>query len=82
MGGRGTPKATGSAIDAILKKGGGKKKGKKGRKIGRVARHKSSLRYKNERRWLTNRLKRMARHMKHYPDDLQCLTLMKEFKNA
>lgn len=31
----------------------------------------SSLRYKNESRWVTNRAKRIARHLKRHPMDVQ-----------
>lgn len=61
-----------TAIDAVLKKtGAGRKKGKKGRKIGRYTKHQASMRYKAERRWLTNRLRRIKRHLRRFPSDLQ-----------
>lgn len=59
-------------INAILgksKKGDGK--GKKGRKIGRYKTHPSSMRYKAERRWEANRLRRVRRHLRRTPSDAQ-----------
>lgn len=58
-------------IDAIVKKGKSRKKGKKGRKIGRYGKHPSSQRYKAEKRWLKNRLRRIERHLRKYPNDKQ-----------
>ena len=55
-------------ITGLIKKKG---KGKKGRKIGRYARHPSSQRYKAEKRWETNRVKRIRRHIKRQPTDEQ-----------
>lgn len=64
-------------IDAILSKSGKKKqKGKKNRKIGRYSKHPSSMRYKGERRWETNKVKRMKRHLKRFPDDGQACSLL------
>lgn len=64
----GTP----DALAQLASKGKkGRKKGKKGRKIGRYAKHPSSVRYRNERRWERNKARRMVRHVKKYPADLQ-----------
>jgi ribosomal protein S15P/S13E len=68
----GTKSAATAQVDSLLK--GGKKnrkKGKKGRKIGRYSKHPSSQRYKNEKRWLSNRVKRIERHLKRFPHDKQ-----------
>lgn len=59
-------------------KSGARKKGKKGRKIGRYGKHPSSLRYKGERRWEKNKVRRMRRHVKHFPNDLQAARLLSE----
>lgn len=61
------------AIDLIaqLARKGTKKKGKKGRKLGRYGKHPSSVRYRTERRWEKNQLRRIARHVRKYPDDMQ-----------
>jgi ribosomal protein L19E len=60
-------------IDAIVgkskKKGG--KKGGGSRKIGRYAKSPSSQRYKSEKRWLSNKLKRLERHLRYFPNDNQ-----------
>ena len=61
-------------LDLLIKKGG-RKKGKKGRKIGRGKRHLSSLRYTREERWRSNKKRRMGRHMRHFPLDLQAARL-------
>jgi hypothetical protein len=69
-------------IDAVMAKAGGKKKakgGKKNRKIGRYSKHPSSMRYKGEQRWLRNRLRRMARHLRNYPNDAQAVRLLAAF---
>ncbi|HEX6972594.1 MAG TPA: hypothetical protein VF234_10290 [Limnochordia bacterium] len=61
-----------TAIDALLKKAGGKKKkGKKGRKIGRSAKHPAFQRYKSERRWESNKVRWVMRHLRRFPADLQ-----------
>lgn len=80
----GKKSAATAAVDAILAKAGGKKKkqGKKNRKIGRYAKSPACMRYKGERRWLSNRLKRMARHIKRFPGDTQAVRLLAEFKAA
>lgn len=63
--------------DAILAKAGKKKtKGKKNRKIGRYAKHPSSARYKGERRWERNKLRRMERHLRRFPNDAQARNLL------
>ena len=53
-----------------------KQKGKKNRKIGRYSKHPSSVRYRGERRWERNKIRRMERHLKRYPDDLQAKNLL------
>jgi hypothetical protein len=66
-------------IDALMSKAGGKKKnagGKKGRKIGRYAKHPSSMRYKGEQRWIRNKVRRMMRHLRRYPNDAQARNLL------
>ena len=69
----GTKSAALAQVDSLLKGGKGKKKnkGKKNRKLGRYGRHPSSQRYKGEKRWLTNRVKRIERHLKRFPNDQQ-----------
>ncbi len=47
------------------KRGGGAKK------IGRSARSPSHARYVAEQRWEKNRSRKLARHLKRFPDDLQ-----------
>ncbi len=66
------------AVNDVLQKIGGKKKGKgkKGRKIGRSARHPSSQRYKAEQRWKTNRVKRIMKHVKAQPGDDQAREIL------
>lgn len=71
-----------AAVDSIVKKAGGRKKGKKGRKIGRYSKHPSSMRYKGERRWVVNKAKRMRRHLKGHPNDAQARGLLDEMKKA
>ncbi len=67
-------------INAILGKAKkSRKKGKKGRKIGRYSRHPSSMRYKGERRWEHNRIRRMSRHLRKHPNDAQARGLLSEF---
>lgn len=68
------------AIDLIaqLARKGTKKKGKKGRKLGRYGKHQSSLRYRAERRWEKNKLKRIAKHFKRYPGDMQAARIYHE----
>jgi ribosomal protein S15P/S13E len=81
----GKKSAATAQIDAILAKAGGKKKakgGKKNRKIGRYAKHPSSMRYKGEMRWIRNRLRRMERHLRNYPNDSQAVRLLAEFREA
>lgn len=76
-------KSTATAqIDSILSKAGGKKKqkGKKNRKIGRYSKHPSSQRYKAEQRWIRNKVRRMTRHLKYYPNDEQAAALLAEMK--
>lgn len=60
-----------AAVNAVIKKAGGKKQGKKGRKIGRYSKHPSSQRYKAEHRWEKNKIRRIARHLRNYPNDGQ-----------
>ncbi len=66
-------------INAILGKAKkSRKKGKKGRKIGRYSKHPSSVRYRGERRWECNRVRRMSRHLKNHPGDGQARRLLGE----
>jgi ribosomal protein S15P/S13E len=58
-------------ILALTGKKSTRKKGKKGRKIGRCKRHPAAARYTGEKRWTTNRIKRIRRHLKKYPNDVQ-----------
>jgi ribosomal protein S15P/S13E len=68
----GKKSAATAQIDAVIGKSNkSRKKGKKGRKIGRYSKHPSSQRYKAERRWLTNKEKRIKRHLKRFPNDKQ-----------
>jgi len=66
-------------VDAIMAQAGKKKKGaggKKNRKIGRYSKHPSSCRYKGEQRWVRNRVRRIERHIKYYPNDLQARSIL------
>jgi len=74
----GKKSAASAQIDALIGKAGkkGKSKGKKGRKIGRTAKHPSSCRYKGEQRWISNRIRRMERHIRKYPNDAQARSLL------
>ncbi len=73
----GKKSAATAQIDAILSKSGKKKsKGKKNRKIGRYAKSPSCMRYKGERRWERNKVRRMTRHLKRYPGDGQARDLL------
>lgn len=68
-------------LDAIV--GKSKKKnqgGKKNRKIGRYSKSPSCMRYKGERRWIANRLRRMASHLRRFPADTQAARLLAEFQ--
>ena len=68
-------------VDSLLAKAGGKKKnagGKKNRKIGRYSKHPSSCRYKGEQRWIRNRIRRIERHIRKYPNDLQARNILTE----
>lgn len=49
-------------------KDGVQKKGKKGRKYGRNMRKPAKLRYTAERRWITNKRKKIARYKKSHPN--------------
>jgi hypothetical protein len=77
-----------SSVSAEISKliGGGKgkkkQKGKKNRKIGRYAKHPSSMRYKGERRWLRNKVRRMTRHLKRHPGDRQAQALLPAAREA
>ena len=65
--------------DAIIAKAGGKKKnagGKKNRKIGRYSKHPASMRYKGEQRWIRNRIRRIERHIRNFPNDLQARSIL------
>lgn len=68
-------KATSDPLLALAKKGT-RKKGKKGRKIGRSKRHPAAQRYTAERRWEKNKRRRMQRHLRHYPNDSQARRLI------
>jgi hypothetical protein len=67
-----------SILQALGITKGKKKKGKKGRKIGRYSKHPSSVRYRSERRWERNKVRRLRRHLKAYPDDLQAKGLLSQ----
>jgi hypothetical protein len=73
----GTKNAAVAQLDAIVGKGKkSRKKGKKGRKIGRYSKSPSCMRYKGERRWEGNKLRRMARHIRRFPADGQAISLL------
>lgn len=55
-------------------------KGKKGRKIGRYSKHPSSQRYKAEHRWEANQIRRVKRHIKACPADIQARSWLVEHK--
>ena len=67
-------------LDAIVGKSKKKsnQKGKKNRKIGRYAKSPACMRYKGERRWESNKVRRMTRHLKSFPNDLQARNLLSE----
>jgi hypothetical protein len=68
-------------VDAILGKSKKKQgKGKKNRKIGRYAKSPSCMRYKGERRWERNKVRRMTRQVKRFPSDLQTAKLLAELQ--
>lgn len=54
------------------------KGGKKNRKHGRnkAKANQSTKRYTAERRWETNKIKRMKRHIKKYPEDKKCAKIL------
>lgn len=68
-------------VDAILskskKKGGGSKSGGGARKIGWYGRSKSCQRYRSEMRWVSNKVKRVKRHLKDFPEDQQAAGWLK-----
>lgn len=66
-------------IAALLKSTSKKKKGKKGRKIGRSKRHPAAQRYLFDRRWLTNKVRRMRRYIRQFPNDFQAASLLNTF---
>jgi hypothetical protein len=68
-------KAT-AQIDALIRKGGSRKKGKTGRKIGRYSTHPSSCRYRSERRWEENQIRRVRRHVRRLPSDEQARSVL------
>jgi len=63
-------------IDALISKAGGKGKGKKSRKHGWYKRSASCMRYKGEQRWIVNRIRRMERHIKKFPNDAQARSIL------
>ena len=79
----GKKSAATAQIDALIGKAGKKKgnnKGKKNRKIGRYAKSPSCMRYKGERRWERNKIRRMERQVRRHPNDLQTAGLLKELR--
>lgn len=73
----GTKSSATAQLDAVLGKGKkSRKKGKKGRKIGRYSKSPSCMRYKGEHRWESNKLRRMARHIRRFPADGQAVSLL------
>jgi len=64
---------------AVVKKrvkGEARRKGKKNRKHGRYSRHPSSVRYRAERRWERNKVKKLRKHLKSHPNDLQAQSVL------
>jgi len=52
--------------------------GKKGgKKFGRNLRKPSCARYRNEMRWIKNKVKKLAKHIKNHPADLVAIKAMK-----
>ena len=47
---------------------GTRRGGKKNRKYGRNRRKPSKMRYTNERRWITNKLKKIKKYIKTHPN--------------
>jgi hypothetical protein len=66
-------------IDALISKAGGKNKGgKKSRKHGWYKRSASCMRYKGEQRWVSNKLRRMERHIRRFPEDAQARNILSQ----
>lgn len=65
-------------VKAILAKAKKRSNDKGGgaRKYGRYNTHPSSMRYKGERRWERNRVRRMERHLREHPNDAQARSLL------
>lgn len=75
----GNKSAATAQIDALISKAGGSKKGgKKSRKHGWYKRSASCMRYKGEQRWEINKVRRMSRHLKNFPNDAQARNLLSE----
>lgn len=75
-------KATAASVVGTVKGGKTRKKGKKGRKIGRYSKHPSSMRYKSERRWTLNQRRRVRRHLKRCPADGQARSVLDRIGGA
>jgi len=65
-------------IDALISKAGGKKQGKKSRKHGWYKRSASCMRYKGEQRWLSNKVRRIERHVRRFPADAQARNILSQ----
>lgn len=52
-----------------MAKGGPNRSGAKGRKIGRWERKPSNKLYKAQGRWISNRARRLRKHMARHPND-------------
>ena len=64
-----------------LPKSIGKRKGQKGRKIGRSAKKPSFQRYKTSIRWITNKIKKVMKHIKNHKEDNQAVEDLRRIKN-
>ena len=78
----GKKSAAEAQIDAIIGKSKKKnnQKGKKNRKIGRYAKSPSNMRYKGERRWERNKVRKLTKHCKHFPHDAQSAKRLEELR--
>lgn len=65
------------ALMELISKGKARRRGKKNRKFGRAARRPGHTRYLNENRWLKNKLKRLKRQVKKFPNDLVAAVALK-----
>jgi hypothetical protein len=53
----------------FISSGKARRGGKKNRKFGRAMRRPSHHRYNNEKRWIKNKIRKLVRHCKKFPND-------------